>query len=74
MGTKTAIVYHSGFGHTTKVAEAVAEGVKQFPGAEAHVIRADTLTDADWATLDAADAIVFGKRVAGIAARFAKTA
>jgi NAD(P)H dehydrogenase (quinone) len=55
--TKTAIVYHSGYGHTKRMAEAVAEGA----GGELVAIDAEgNLTDAQWATLSAADAIIFG--------------
>ena len=52
-----AIVFHSGYGHTQRMAEAVAEGAK----GELVAIDADgNLSDAQWATLAAADAIVFG--------------
>lgn len=54
-----AIVYHSGYGHTAKVAETIADGVTT-AGATATLIQADTITDAQWDTLDAADAIIFG--------------
>ncbi|MBC8055665.1 MAG: flavodoxin family protein [Rhizobiales bacterium] len=55
--TKIAIVYHSGYGHTKRMAEAVAEGAK----GELLAIDAEgNLTEAQWATLGAADAIVFG--------------
>ncbi|HEY1095829.1 MAG TPA: flavodoxin family protein [Alphaproteobacteria bacterium] len=59
MTQSIAIVYHSGYGHTGKVAEAVAEGAKQ-QGATVTLIKADTIADADWDTLDKADAIIFG--------------
>jgi NAD(P)H dehydrogenase (quinone) len=55
--TKTAVVFHSGYGHTQRVAQFVAEGA----GAELIAIDADgNITDAQWAVLDAADAIIFG--------------
>lgn len=54
-----SVVYHSGYGHTAKVAEAVAEGARS-AGATVHVLKAHELSDADWTTLDASDAIVFG--------------
>ncbi len=60
--SKIAIVYHSGYGHTAKQAEAVARGVAA-GGGEVSVFKVEDLVDADapgWATLDAADAIVFG--------------
>ncbi len=55
--TKTVVIYHSGYGHTQRVAQFVAEGAK----AQVIPIDADgNITDADWTTLDAADAIIFG--------------
>ena len=60
MTTSIAIAYHSGYGHTAKVAEAVAAGAKTVAGAEVHLIKVDTITEADWATLDGAKAIIFG--------------
>ena len=60
MSVKVSVAYHSGYGHTKKVAEAVFEGVKGFGGAQASIIAVDTMTDADWETLDASDAIIFG--------------
>ena len=44
--TKVAIVYHSGYGHTAKLAEAVAEGVTR-GGAEVSLLKADDLTKPD---------------------------
>lgn len=55
--SKIVVVYHSGYGHTQKIAEAVAAGA----GAQLAAIDAQGhLADADWAALNAADAIVFG--------------
>jgi multimeric flavodoxin WrbA len=54
---RTVIVYHSGYGHTRRMAEAVAEGA----GGVLYAIDADgNLGDDGWAALDAADAIIFG--------------
>lgn len=54
---KIAVVFHSGYGHTQRVAQAVAEGA----GAELITIDAEgNLTDAGWASLQAADAIIMG--------------
>ena len=60
MTVSIAIAYHSGYGHTAKVAESVAEGAKSVAGTTVHLIKVDAITDADWAVLDAANAIVFG--------------
>lgn len=55
--TKTVVVYHSGYGHTQRVAQYVAEGA----GAELVAIDANgDITEAQWNTLNAADAIIFG--------------
>jgi NAD(P)H dehydrogenase (quinone) len=54
---KVAVVFHSGYGHTQRVAQAVADGAD----AELIAIDADgNLTEAQWASLDAADAIIMG--------------
>jgi NAD(P)H dehydrogenase (quinone) len=57
--SKIVIVYHSGYGHTKKQAEAVLAGALN-AGADARLIAVGDLDDAGWAELDAADAIVFG--------------
>lgn len=55
--SKIIVVYHSGYGHTKRVAEHVAEGA----GAILLPIDADgNLPDGAWDQLAAADAIVFG--------------
>ena len=55
--SKVIVVYHSGYGHTKRVAEYVAEGA----GAELLAIDAEgNLPEAGWEKLAAADAIVFG--------------
>ena len=55
--TKIAIVYHSGYGHTKRMAEAVAEGAK---GELIAVDAEGNTTEAQWTALAAADAIIFG--------------
>ncbi len=55
--SKIAILYHSGYGHTKRMAESVAEGA----GGELIAIDAEgNVSEAAWATLAAADAIIFG--------------
>ena len=59
--TKVAIIYHSGYGHTKKQAEAVFAGASSKASAELIAIDAEgNISDANWATLAAADAIIFG--------------
>lgn len=55
-----AIAYHSGYGHTTRMAEGVEEGIRSVAGVAVEVVKVDGITDEDWARLDAADAIIFG--------------
>jgi NAD(P)H dehydrogenase (quinone) len=61
--TKLAIVYHSGYGHTAKVAEHVKVGAEGVHGVSVAFLKADDLQDANagpWDQLAAADAIIFG--------------
>jgi NAD(P)H dehydrogenase (quinone) len=54
---KVAVVFHSGYGHTLRMAQSVAEGA----GAELVPIDAEgNVTDAGWEALNAADAIIMG--------------
>ena len=54
---KVAVVFHSGYGHTLRMAQAVAQGA----GAELVAIDAEgNLSEAAWNTLNAADAIIMG--------------
>ena len=60
--TKVAIVYHSGYGHTKKQAEAVHAGAASVTN-EALLIAINAegnISEEDWAHLGAADAIIFG--------------
>lgn len=57
---RVAIAFHGGRGHTAGLAEAVAAGAGQVPGAEVSPIHVDRITAQDWQSLDAADAIIFG--------------
>jgi multimeric flavodoxin WrbA len=55
--SKTIVVYHSGYGHTKRVAEYVSEGA----GGELLAIDAEgNLPEGGWEKLAAADAIIFG--------------
>ncbi|AUT69808.1 MULTISPECIES: flavodoxin family protein [Paraburkholderia] len=57
--SRIIIVYHSGYGHTKKLAEAVLAGTLD-GGADARMIAVGELDDAAWAELDTADALIFG--------------
>lgn len=54
-----AIAFHSGFGHTAVLADAVAAGAGD-GGAHVTVVAVDRMAEGDWHVLDGADAIVFG--------------
>ena len=55
--SKVVVVYHSGYGHTQRLAQSVAQGA----GAELIAIDADGNVPASaWDALAAADAIIFG--------------
>lgn len=56
---RVAVVYHSGYGHTAKQAEAVARGAGGTPDTKCVLIKVEEV-DEHWAVLEAADAIVFG--------------
>jgi multimeric flavodoxin WrbA len=56
---RVAIAFHSGYGHTAVLAEAVARGAAS-AGADVVSVAVDAITDEQWAQLDAADAIIFG--------------
>lgn len=57
--TRIAVVYHSGYGHTKVLAEAVARGAGSVPGTEIALIPVEE-AEARAAEIDAADAVVFG--------------
>lgn len=59
MKTRIAVVYHSGFGHTAKQAQAVADGASHVGGAETMLLRVEEAQNR-WEDLDQADAIIFG--------------
>jgi multimeric flavodoxin WrbA len=63
MSSTLCVVYHSGYGHTQKQAEAVAAGVAEVDGIACRCIAVDELQAEDapaWAALDACDAMIFG--------------
>lgn len=56
---RVAIVYHSGYGHTARQAEAVAEGVQQAGGSRSLLLSVEDAQQR-WEDLHAAHAIIFG--------------
>ncbi|MGM8887488.1 flavodoxin family protein, partial [Psychrobacter sp. 1U2] len=56
-----AVIFHSNYGHTKRVAEAIVQGAhKQLPTAQAKAI---DVHDVDWDFVDQADLLVFGSAV-----------
>lgn len=64
-----SIVYHSGYGHTKAIAEAVQKGAAGVAGIDAKLMDVDHL---DWDVLAASHAIVFGSPtyMGGVSAQF----
>ncbi|MEU9977984.1 MULTISPECIES: flavodoxin family protein [unclassified Streptomyces] len=56
---RVVVAYHSGYGHTAVLAEAVRRGAEK-AGAYVTSVAVDAVTDDQWRQLDAADAVVFG--------------
>ncbi|MFC0820839.1 flavodoxin family protein [Moraxella marmotae] len=55
-----AIVFHSNYGHTRRVAHAIAQGAAQLP---THLVDIANISEQDWAAMDNASLIVFGSAV-----------
>jgi NAD(P)H dehydrogenase (quinone) len=78
--TTVSIIYFSGFGHTTKLAEAVTKGAASVAGVNANlipingddIVKGRYQNDDVFAKLDASDAIIFGSPtyMGGPAAQF----
>lgn len=56
-----AVIYHSNYGHTKRVAEAIATGARQ--QLSASQVSAIDIHDIDWEFIDHADLLVFGSAV-----------
>jgi multimeric flavodoxin WrbA len=56
---RVAVVFHSGYGHTARQAEAVAAGAAAVAGVASQLVAVEG-ADAAWDDLERADAIVFG--------------
>ena len=57
---RIAIPYHSGSGHTARLAAIMAEAINSLDNVEATLMLVDPLDTVDWDILQAADAIIFG--------------
>jgi NAD(P)H dehydrogenase (quinone) len=59
VAVKVVVVYHSGYGHTVRIAEAVAHGAARVEGAVIDLVEAREASQR-WHVLDDADAIIMG--------------
>ena len=57
--SKIAIVFHSGYGHTAKISNAVKDGAMRVPGTTVDLVKVEEI-EQNWDKLNAADAIIFG--------------
>lgn len=58
--TSLVVAFHSGYGHTLKLAEAVQAGAASVAGCRAQLVNVAALKSSDWDELARAAAIVFG--------------
>jgi multimeric flavodoxin WrbA len=54
-----AIVFHSGYGHTARLAQSVKDGAMRVPGTTVHLLKTEE-TETNWELLNKSDAIIFG--------------
>lgn len=72
MNCKIIIAYHSGYGHTAKVANAVMEGAKKEANTLVELLNVAEINEQGWEKLDNAHAIIFGcpTYMGGVSAKF----
>ena len=72
MKLNLTIAYHSGYGHTAKVAFAVAEGAKKNSNMDVAMINVAEMQEQDWDRLDNSHAIIFGcpTYMGGVSAKY----
>jgi NAD(P)H dehydrogenase (quinone) len=56
---RVAVVYHSGYGHTAKQAQHIANGAAQIKGVDVLMVKVEDV-EQNWAALEGAQAIIFG--------------
>ena len=60
MAATVVVAWHSGYGHTKKIAQAVHDGAAAVPGTRAEMLAVADIDASGWELLRQADAIVFG--------------
>jgi NAD(P)H dehydrogenase (quinone) len=73
---RVVVAFHSGYGHTRRVAESVQAGAASVTNIESSLLDVSSIDDAGWELLAKADAIVFGSPtyMGGASADFKKFA
>jgi NAD(P)H dehydrogenase (quinone) len=57
------VAYHSAYGHTARVAQAIVDGANRIENTDAILISVDQMDHYKWEQLDQADVLVFGSPV-----------
>lgn len=57
---RMAVVYHSAYGHTARVAQAIVDGANQLENMDANLISVEHMDHYKWELLDQSDVLVFG--------------
>ena len=72
MTINITIVYHSGYGHTAKIALAILQGAKKLEGSNVELINVSEMNEQAWEKLDHSHAIIFGcpTYMGGVSAKF----
>jgi len=57
---RLCVVYHSAYGHTARVAQAIIDGANEIPRIDATLMSVEQIHHGEWELLDQADTLVFG--------------
>ena len=57
---RMCVVYHSAYGHTARVAQAIVDGANQLENIDANLISVEHMDHYKWEMLDQSDVLVFG--------------
>jgi NAD(P)H dehydrogenase (quinone) len=57
---RICVVYHSAYGHTARVAQAIVDGANQIENIDANLISVEHMDHYKWELLDQSDVLVFG--------------
>jgi NAD(P)H dehydrogenase (quinone) len=60
---RMCVVYHSAYGHTARVAQAIVDGANRIENTDATLISVEQMDHYKWEQLDQADVLVFGSKL-----------